>query len=58
MLGTRQSGLPAFVLGNIVEDTKFIEAAKKDAREILERPEDFKGSLEKITKMASNLNTD
>ncbi len=58
MLGTRQSGLPAFVLGNIVEDTKFIEAAKKDAREILERPEDFKGYLEKITKMASNLNTD
>ena len=58
MLGTRQSGLPAFVLGNIVEDTKFIEAAKKDAREILERPEDFKDYLEKITKMASNLNTD
>ncbi|MGN1405330.1 MAG: ATP-dependent DNA helicase RecG [Erysipelotrichaceae bacterium] len=58
MLGTRQSGLPAFVLGNIVEDTKFIEAAKKDAREIMERPEDFKDYLEKITKMASNLDTD
>lgn len=58
MLGTRQSGLPAFVLGNIVEDTKFIEAAKNDAREIMERPREFKDYLEKIAKMASNLNRD
>lgn len=34
MLGTRQSGLPSFILGNLFEDTKFIEAAKKDANEI------------------------
>lgn len=34
MLGTRQSGLPTFILGNLFEDTKFIAAAKKDANEL------------------------
>lgn len=37
ILGTRQSGLPTFLLGNLVEDTTIIETSKKDALEILER---------------------
>ncbi|MDO4501255.1 MAG: ATP-dependent DNA helicase RecG [Erysipelotrichaceae bacterium] len=36
ILGTRQSGLPTFVLGNLFEDTKIIEASKKDAKRIVE----------------------
>ena len=39
ILGTRQSGVPDFILGNIVEDTKVIETARKDAKEIFEHPE-------------------
>ena len=35
ILGTRQSGLPTFVLGNLFEDTKIIEGAKKDCRLII-----------------------
>jgi len=34
ILGTRQSGLPTFVLGNLIEDSKFIEAARNDAKDI------------------------
>lgn len=34
ILGTRQSGLPGFILGNLIEDTKFIDAAKDDAQQI------------------------
>ncbi len=34
-LGTRQSGLPSFVLGNIFEDTNIINTAKNDAKDIL-----------------------
>lgn len=36
ILGTRQSGLPTFILGNLLEDTRFINAARKDAKEIIE----------------------
>ncbi|MCR5300532.1 MAG: ATP-dependent DNA helicase RecG [Erysipelotrichaceae bacterium] len=35
LLGTRQAGLPSFVLGNLITDTKMIEAARKDAEELL-----------------------
>jgi ATP-dependent DNA helicase RecG len=35
ILGTRQSGVPDFILGNIVEDTKVIAQARKDAEFIL-----------------------
>ena len=31
ILGTRQSGLPSFVLGNPVSDTRIMQAAKEDA---------------------------
>ena len=34
-LGTRQSGLPSFVLGNLFEDTNIINTAKNDAKDIL-----------------------
>ena len=37
ILGTRQSGVPDFVLGNIIEDTKMIEVARSDAKEIYTR---------------------
>ncbi|MDO4941088.1 MAG: ATP-dependent DNA helicase RecG [Erysipelotrichaceae bacterium] len=40
ILGTRQSGLPTFILGNIFEDGKFIEAAKKDAKQICDNLDD------------------
>ena len=42
ILGTRQSGLPAFILGNLFSDSKFIEAARDDAKTIvneLNKPE-------------------
>lgn len=42
ILGTRQSGLPAFILGNLIEDVRFVEAAKDDAHKIcnnLDNPE-------------------
>ncbi|MBQ1289600.1 MAG: ATP-dependent DNA helicase RecG [Erysipelotrichaceae bacterium] len=39
LLGTRQAGLPSFVLGNLITDTKMIEAAKKDAEELLHSPD-------------------
>ena len=35
ILGTRQSGLPAFILGNLLEDSRFIDAAREDAKEII-----------------------
>ena len=40
ILGTRQSGLANFVLGDILKDTKIIEAAKNDARNILDHLDD------------------
>ncbi len=38
LLGTRQSGLPSFVLGDLMSDRIFIDAAQKDARTILADP--------------------
>ena len=34
ILGTRQSGLPDFILGNIIEDTNILNTARKDAEMI------------------------
>ena len=34
ILGTRQSGIPAFILGNLIEDKKFVDAAREDAHMI------------------------
>ena len=36
ILGTRQSGVPDFVLGNPITDTKIVETARKDALHIVE----------------------
>lgn len=36
LLGTRQSGVPGFILGDIVGDGHILEVARKDAQEILE----------------------
>lgn len=36
ILGTRQSGLPDFILGDIFNDTNIIKAAKDDAKEIID----------------------
>lgn len=41
LLGTRQSGIPAFVLGDLYNDEKMMDAAYQDAKEIIERHEDF-----------------
>ncbi len=55
ILGTRQSGIPAFVLGNLIEDTKFIDAARKDARMISENRQEkaYRDYYDKIQKMAN-----
>lgn len=39
ILGLRQSGLPSFILGNLIEDEAFVEQAKQDAKEILDHLE-------------------
>ncbi len=38
ILGTRQSGLPEFLLGNMIEDTGIMNAARQDAYEIMTDP--------------------
>ena len=53
ILGTRQSGLPAFSLGNLLEDTKFIDSAKKDARWVVNHLEMEENALF-YAKIASN----
>ena len=45
ILGTRQSGLPAFILGNLLSDGKFIEAAKEDAKAIVNNQDNKENSL-------------
>ncbi len=41
LLGTRQSGLPAFILGDFEKDPAIMECALQDAREILARHVDL-----------------
>ena len=54
ILGTRQSGLPAFILGNLIEDTRFIDAARKDAHKIAENLDikEYKEYYDKISQVA------
>lgn len=40
MLGTRQSGVPSFILGDIVQDVNILEVAREDAQHILQHIED------------------
>lgn len=39
LLGTRQSGIPAFILGDAGKDLAMMDCCEKDAAEILEHPE-------------------
>ena len=39
LLGTRQSGLPAFILGDAMKDLAMMDCCAEDAREILDHPE-------------------
>ena len=55
MLGTRQSGLPSFVLGDLLTDQKFMEAAKVDASEIFNN-QDLKDNKEYFEKIALEAN--
>lgn len=40
ILGTRQSGVPGFILGNVIDDTDIIRTARKDAQCIVQDPDD------------------
>ncbi len=52
ILGTRQSGVPDFILGNIVEDTGMIQAARSDAETMMNDPEnpDYAAILDWVRK--------
>ena len=52
ILGTRQSGDPDFILGNIVEDTAMINQARKDALKVMESADnpDYQILLESVRK--------
>ena len=52
ILGTRQSGLPAFIIGNLINDTKFIDAARKDAQLIIDNLDNkqYRNYYDKILK--------
>lgn len=52
ILGTRQSGVPDFILGNIIEDTNMIQQAKNDADMIMNHTEnpDYIKILELVKK--------
>lgn len=54
ILGTRQSGLPAFILGNLIEDTRFIDAAKKDVQLIIDNldKKEYRNYYSQVEKMA------
>ena len=55
ILGTRQSGLPTFILGNLLEDTKFINSARNDANEIMNNLNDKENQnyYQKISQLAN-----
>ncbi len=37
ILGTRQSGVPGFILGDVIQDANILEVAREDASEILKK---------------------
>jgi ATP-dependent DNA helicase RecG len=37
-LGTKQSGLPVFRIGNLIRDHELLETARREALEFAERP--------------------
>ena len=60
ILGTRQSGLPTFILGNIFTDTKIIEASKEDIKHILSNLNDksYKKFYEDVSKSMTSTYVD
>ncbi len=58
ILGTRQSGVPGFVLGNLFEDTKIINQSRIDALEIIENKDktDNKKIMDNVI-LENNTNT-
>lgn len=40
ILGTRQSGVPGFILGDVVQDSNILEVAREDATNIIQNIED------------------
>ena len=41
ILGTRQSGVPGFVLGDVIMDANILETARNDAARVLKHLEEF-----------------
>ena len=56
ILGTRQSGVPDFILGNLITDTGIINTARSDARKIISNPEnpDYIPLLETVRDTSRN----
>ena len=52
LLGTRQSGVPGLILGDLIADTRIIQTARQDAARILNDPDnaEFQPLLTKIRK--------
>ncbi len=53
ILGYRQSGLPAFVLGNIIRDSKILNSSYQDAKRIMEELDKYPW-LEQYLKQSEN----
>ena len=45
LMGTRQSGLPSFLVANIISDFKIFECARDDAKEILKEPKSIENVI-------------
>ncbi|MEA5018175.1 MAG: ATP-dependent DNA helicase RecG [Erysipelotrichaceae bacterium] len=50
IFGIRQSGVPSFILGNLITDTKIIKASKEDAENIVAYPTDENQAIREETK--------
>ncbi len=50
LFGIRQSGVPSFILGNLITDTKIIKASKEDAENIVAYPTDENQVIREETK--------
>lgn len=40
ILGTRQSGVPGFILGDVIQDANILEVAREDAQALLKHIHD------------------
>lgn len=60
ILGTRQSGIPDFILGSFEEDTGIVETARKDAQYICDHPDhpDFASILDRAMEQYTRQYTD